>query len=300
MKPDLAAVLVLYNPEKEVVNNIHSFISQVDKIFVIDNSEKINIEIVNEIKQLAHIEYIPNNENLGIAASLNICARKAISEGYKYLLTMDQDSEAPPAMVSNLLECFSKDNNIALVSPHLQSPQGRNLIDARTKSCEQVFTTWTSGSLLDLNIFKSNSGFKADLFIDYVDHEYCLRLKKMGYKVYICNKTSLMHSLGKIEEVNLIFRKIYPTNHSALRLYYKTRNRYYVKKIYKKDFPDFFKQDNKDFWLTSLKTILFEKEKLKKVRFMLKGYNDFRRNIYGKYQGLLIVLIFGKIFILSI
>ena len=281
----VAAVVVLFNPNSYVQDNIRTYINQVDKLFIIDNSEKSNIELVEQLQLLSRTEYICNNSNLGIAEALNIGARKAITNGYQYLLTMDQDSEAPPSMVSKLLECFSEDTNIALVSPHLQSPEGRNLIYESSKPCEQVFTAWTSGNLVNLKIYQVSGGYRSDFFIDYVDHEFCLRLNKMGFKIYTCYKTTLKHKLGRIEEKNLIFRKAYPTNHSALRLYYRTRNRFCVKKNYKKILPEFFKQDDKAFRKIFLKVILFENDKLKKLRFMIKGYNDFRKNKFGKFTG---------------
>jgi len=287
----IAAVVILYNPESSIEKNISSYLNQVDKLYVVDNSEKLNNSLIEKIKTLDKVEYIPNKTNIGIAAALNIGANKAIEEGFNYLLTMDQDSEALPAMVSTLLECFSQDFKIALVSPLLQHSSGRNIIKETEKSCEQVFTAWTSGNLLDLNIFKETGGFKEELFIDYVDHEFCLRLNKMGFKIYICNKTFLKHNLGKIKEINLIFRKVYTTNHSAIRLYYRVRNRFYVKHIYKKIIPAFFKQDNKDFWKSAIKIMLFEKSRMKKIIFMLKGYNDFRKNIFGKYSDKIVVLI---------
>jgi len=281
--PKVAAVVILYNPELNVLDNINSYIDQIDKLFVFDNSESSNEVLTEKIYLLKKTEYISKKTNLGIAAALNIGAKKAIEEGFEYLLTVDQDSEASPSMVSTLMECFKLDPKIALVSPVLHDPSGRNLTFKADKPCEQVITVWTSGNLIKLNIFRSTGGFKEEFFIDYVDHEFCLRLNQMGFKIYICNKTILKHNLGKIEEVNLIFRKVYPTNHSALRLYYKTRNRFYVKKKYKNEFPDFFKQDNKDFWRTFLKVILFEKNKWKKIRYTIKGYNDYRKNIFGKF-----------------
>ena len=195
---------------------------------------------------------------------------------------MDQDSEASPFLVSNLLECFSQDSQIAVVSPILQHRIGRKIKDKKTKSCEEVLSTWTSGNLVDLSKFQKIGGYREDFFIDYVDHDFCLRLNKMGFKVYVCNKTFLKHSLGNIEEVNLIFRKVYPTNHSAVRLYYRTRNRFYLKKTYKSIIPTFFKQDDKDFWKSMLKAVLFEKNKLKKVKYFILGYLDYRKNILGK------------------
>jgi rhamnosyltransferase len=281
-KQNIAVVVVLYNPDNNVVSNINSYIEQVDKILAVDNSEKPNSDFVEKIRLNSKIEYISNNGNVGIAAALNIGARKAAEEGFEYLLTMDQDSEASPLMVSKLLECFKIDPDIAVVAPLLYHSDSRKLIRDFNEPCEQVFSVWTSGSLLNLNICEKAGGFKEELFIDYVDHEFCLRVNKMGHKVYVCNKAKLKHNLGKIKEVNLFFRKVYPTNHSALRLYYRTRNRFYVKKVFKKDFPEFFKQESKDFWRTFLKVILFEADRIKKIRYTFKGYNHYKKNIFGK------------------
>ena len=278
----IAAVVVLYNPEMNLFDNLNSYINQVDKLYIIDNSENNNNFSFEQIQCPEKVEYIRNKANIGIAAALNIGAKKAIEEKFDYLLTMDQDSEASPFMVSNLLECFSLDSSIALVSPILRHRKGRNIDYKTIKSCEQVLSVWTSGNLVDLNIFQKTRGYREDFFIDYVDHDFCLRLNEMGFKIYVCYKTFLIHSLGKIEEINLIFRKVYPTNHSALRLYYRTRNRYSLKKNYRDIVPNFFKQDDKDFWRTLLKAILFEKNKLKKIRYIMLGFIDYKKDKFGK------------------
>jgi rhamnosyltransferase len=282
----VAAVVVFYNPEINVLNNLNTYINQIDKLFVVDNSYDNNSTLLEKLEDLSKIEYISNKNNIGIAAALNIGAKKAIEEGFDHLLTMDQDSEASPSLVPTLLEGFSIGAKVALVSPVVYHRKGKNIINKSGKSFEQVITNWTSGSLLDLNIFKETGGFKEELFIDYVDHEFCLRLNKLGYKIYVCNRTFLKHNLGKIEEINLIFRKVYPTNHSAIRLYYRARNRFYVKKIYKKLFPDFFKQDNKDFWKSFLKVILFERDKFEKIKYFFWGYLDYKKNKFGKLEKL--------------
>ena len=283
IKEKVAAVVILYNPDLDVLNNISSYINQVDKLFVVDNSDTINSTLIEKIKNLKTVEYICNKSNLGIAAALNIGANNAIQEGFEYLLTMDQDSEAPPNLVLNLVKCFSKELNIAIVSPLLQSSKAKNIVNIRGKSCEQVFTAWTSGNLVKLSTYKLVGGYKEDFFIDYVDHEFCMRINKLGYKIYVCNNTILKHNLGEIEEKVFFHRKVYTTNHSALRHYYRTRNRFYVKNKYRNIFPDFFKQDDKDFWRSYIKIILFEKDKLKKFYMIILGYLDFKKSKFGKF-----------------
>ncbi len=224
------------------------------------------------------MEYVYNGENLGIAAALNVGAKRAAVKGFQYLLTVDQDSEVPPDTAKNLLECFFLDSNVAIVSPEHYPQKTKNDL----KPCEEVYTVWTSGNLVDLNKLNKAGGYREDLFIDYVDHEICLRLNSLGYKIYKCHKSVLKHNLGKIEEKKFFNRKVYTTNHSPIRLYYRSRNRFYVHKIYKNLFPEFIKKDSKDFWKSFLKVVLFEKYKLKKIRYFILGYIDFKRNRFGK------------------
>ena len=85
----LSSVTVWYNPSPQDVNSIKSYNSFFDKIYIIDNSSKDNGELAG---QISNAVYLPNNENLGIARALNIGCKKAMGDGFKWVMTMDQDS----------------------------------------------------------------------------------------------------------------------------------------------------------------------------------------------------------------
>jgi rhamnosyltransferase len=46
----IAAVVILYNPELSILENIKSYIDQVEKLYVVDNSEASNESLIQEIK----------------------------------------------------------------------------------------------------------------------------------------------------------------------------------------------------------------------------------------------------------
>ena len=110
----VAGIVVLYEPTREVLRNIQSYIMQVEQLFIVDNSENVDSKIVEKIKKINNAEYIGLNENIGIAAALNIGARRAIEGGYEYLLTMDQDSYVSPHMVLKLLDVFSHHSMVGI------------------------------------------------------------------------------------------------------------------------------------------------------------------------------------------
>lgn len=78
-----AGVVVAYNPEKEeILKNIETYVSDLDVLYIVDNSKKSNEKM---FENLNNVKYIANNDNLGISAALNIGARMAIHEGHSWL-----------------------------------------------------------------------------------------------------------------------------------------------------------------------------------------------------------------------
>ena len=52
----VAGVVVLYHPDESVLENIKTYIDDIDLLFAVDNSDKKNIKIVESLKKfLQHI-----------------------------------------------------------------------------------------------------------------------------------------------------------------------------------------------------------------------------------------------------
>lgn len=283
---EIAATVILYHPDDSVIGNLHSYVDQVDVIFAIDNTEKGHIKatLFAELTENKKIVYSPNNENLGIAKALNIGARSAIQAGYKFLLTMDQDSNASPTMVADLINCEAAQNltEIGILSPfHATATDPHPPVGCE---CTQVLTAWTSGSLLNLEAYKATGPFTEDLFIDFVDHEYCLRLNLAGYKIFKVNNAILNHEIGTdLKRHKFLWATPVASNHSALRRYYITRNRFQVASRFKSYFPNFFEEDMLFFWKELVVIFLFEKKRFQKYKMILKGFSDYKKGRFGKY-----------------
>lgn len=68
----LAGVVVLYNPDQKVLDNISSYIDELDVLYLVDNSNADNSKFFLNDK----FEYIPLLKNTGIAHALNVGAKK--------------------------------------------------------------------------------------------------------------------------------------------------------------------------------------------------------------------------------
>ncbi|MDT3696288.1 MAG: glycosyltransferase [Ignavibacterium sp.] len=279
----IAAVVTLYNPDLSVYENIITYANQVKVVYAVDNSDsEISDSILEKIKSIQNLIYISESKNLGIAKSLNIGANFAMKANFDYLLTMDQDSKASEKMVNILLSVMSSHHKIAIAAAEHFNPSFHHI--SGEFYCKDVLYTMSSGNLLDLSIYNIVGGFKDELFIDYVDHEYCLRLNKLGYRVIITNDTLVFHTLGKSEKKKILGVNLYPTHHSPLRYYYRTRNRYYVNKLYISHFPKYVREDHKNQLREFIYLLFGEKQVLKKIKLILLGYLDYRRNKLGKYE----------------
>lgn len=279
-KFEVAAVIVLYQPDEAVLKNIAAFTHQVDFIFAVDNSESVSPVVADSLK-LVRAKHIRNSANVGVAKALNMGAEMAIAAGYNWLLTMDQDSKVTPGMVTNMFNCLESMDvvRIGIISPFHLMTQARKPPE-RGPECEEVITPMTSGNLLNLRVYKQVGPFRDDLFIDFVDNEYCLRLRKHGFQVIRANRALLQHEVGDTKK----YGPFVATNHSPLRRYYKTRNRFLVNRLYRRDFRIHCLIDRVRMIKEIGSIILFEKEKVRKLKMMWRGYLDYRHGRFGKYE----------------
>lgn len=58
----LAGVVVLYNPDQKVINNINSYIDELDALYLVDNSSADNSTLFMNEK----VEYIPLQKTQGL------------------------------------------------------------------------------------------------------------------------------------------------------------------------------------------------------------------------------------------
>ena len=280
----IAGVVVLYNSSRAVLDNIKTYLDQVEFLYAVDNSIECDNSIVEALQRWEKVKYVRLGKNFGIAHALNVGMQKAIEGGYGYMLTMDDDSQASPNMVDAYLEFLEKcddSERIGIVSPfHFY----RNYTLSAVKGDKEVLTAITSGSLINLRSYQRVGPFLEQLFIDYVDFEFCLRLNANGYKVVQAGDAVLYHNLGDLVPHKILWMRIGATNHSPLRIYYRTRNRLFVAEKYLLKFPGFVLKDLVTFLNELVKILLFESERFEKFKMVFKGLADFILNRFGEYR----------------
>lgn len=282
-KYKFSSSFILYYPNERVYFNISKILPFVDKIYLIDNTPvpKIQANFQQLIKNNEKIAYSCYFSNKGIAKALNDAANYAIEDHFDFLLTLDQDSEITDdffVQLDDFLNQYSMDN-IGILSPFHANRYREN--KNGNIQYQQIDATMTSGNLLNLLAYQKVGKFEEKLFIDYVDIEYCLRMRKVGFKIIQNNKMILNHELGWVSKHRLLWKTLLVTNHDPQRRYYITRNRLFVINKYKFSFFIYALYEIKNFFKDILKIICFEKQKGEKLRMILKGMRDF---IYNNYN----------------
>lgn len=274
----IPATVIWYNPDTENIENIKTYIDYVEKVYIIDNSMNNNKKLCSSLNN-NKIEYVYNKKNLGIAKALNLACEKAISDGFKWILTMDQDSSFSSNDINEYFKSFDniEKKNIGIFSPkHILKNDINKIRD--DKKFLEIDHVMTSGNLLNLSAWEKVGKFDENLFIDEVDSEICFRMIENDYKVIQMNRIKMFHELGSLEKRNFFIKKISVLNHNYIRKYYIMRNKFYMFKKYKKYRIRYVYYILNDFF----KVIFYEKDKLRKLKYMFRGINDFFKNKMGE------------------
>ena len=295
--PRIAAVFVAFFPDDRFAHRVAVTSEQVNRVYIVDNTPAGDPSSVRPTGDLLPstwpadalppgspaVELLQNGRNLGVATALNQGAQRAMTEGYDLLLMMDQDSSPNSGMVAALERAFRQwPTRLAIASPLHLDPHfacGPEPTSERGQA-RSMLVTMTAGSLLDLQAYKVLGPFRDDLFIDQVDHEYCLRAHRRGYDVVQVGDAVVEHTLGDRTVRFVGGLAVATSNHSALRRYYITRNRLIVAREYP-DFPSFRRLQR---WQTLgelRNTILFEKGRRAKLAMMARGVWDYMRHQTG-------------------
>mgnify|MGYP001367218294 CR=1 FL=1 len=252
MRPNVDAIIITFEPERQLVKTLKNLNTQVRKIYIVDNSaNNYYSKIINDIsKKFKNVESIFNSSNLGIAKAQNIGIKTALFNKADWCLLLDQDSIPEKNMINNLLKSAKLKNNknryfyvAPIILDKQTSRESRYFIRNGFKPINNKINSYeldrviASGSLINQEVFRKIGLMRSEFFIDYVDFEFCLRATSNNYKIKLEKDALLIHEQGKKSIHKIGPFKIMTHNYSSLRRYYIFRNRVYFIRLYSKVYP---------------------------------------------------------------
>jgi rhamnosyltransferase len=281
---NLAATVILFQPLPSVIENIRSYINEVDKLYIIDNSEVKDKDLIQQIENISNkCKLLINPGNQGIAKALNQAVELAASDGFEWLLTMDQDSRFYRVDYFNKFKKNCQKDQIAVFVPQIISNTSE-IEPAKNIECKITNEPFiTSGSILNIEICQKLGVFEEKLFIDEVDTDYYFKVLNHNFKIVLIEGTYLIHNQGKKRIIHFLFHKpLRIFEHPPFRHYYITRNFFYLLRKYFRTYPGLvLNRGRKVFFVKTMHGLLFHQNRGAVLKFTIKGIIDFLCNKYG-------------------
>lgn len=284
----ICAGIVTYQPEiTDLEANLATLMPQVSRVYIVDNGSDNVTDIQSFVEGRPQLRLLCNSENAGIAKALNQLCRQAKQDGYKWILTMDQDSLSAPDMVSGL-SAYMDNPVYGIIAPRVEFRDGDTLI-LSTKDGEketvEVSACITSGSLTRIEAWEKVGGFDEWFFIDRVDNEFCIHLAVNGYKVLRVNNALMSQKAGGMKYIRMPWGKnILLPYYNEKRNYYICRNSVYLFRKYGSVID--IGHQIMAFIYAQLIKLLFEGNRIKTLVSSVKGIRDgFKKEVeYCNYS----------------
>lgn len=274
------AGIVLYNPSiPRLKENVDSIYSQVSKLLLIDNGSDNYGEIYALYRDFPNIVLCRFNENKGIATAQNKICQYANEQGYKWAITLDQDSVCPQNLVSEYSN-YVNDDKVGMLCPRIYDINcGYVDVISNEDTTTEVKDCLASASAIRISAWTHIGGFFEPMFIDKVDFEIAYNLRAHDYKILRVNKVILKHEIGHSVVRHFLFKDRRVFNHNYIRVYYMVRNTFVMIRRYGME-RRWLSGLLVDFW----SILFYEHDRKRKLRFFLKGLIDGFNGKLGRLQ----------------
>ncbi len=198
------------------------------EIIVVDNDEVKNI-LPDLHRRFPKVRYVSTPENHGYGAGNNMGAKIAKGE---YLFFLNPDTIVKQNAVEDLIAFLDKNPKVGIVAPLLLDKndnfyplQGTKKLTPLTAVFTLSFINklfphnsisknfwlkdWDKKDLIEVDavpgtaflirksIFDSINGFDEDFFLFFEEYDVALRVKQLGYKIFILPKAQVFHAWGE-------------------------------------------------------------------------------------------------------
>lgn len=297
-------VIICFHPVPALLVQLVSILSPQVATLLLMNNGGMSPALINQVSTCENLIVCSFGENRGIAAALNEGFSSATSEGACFVVTFDQDScpekDHVACLVNHWFELsLQKDKfrKTGAIGPsfyderqdHFEYPfyraSGLKVIKNYASGSRPVVEAnalITSGMLVPTEIWRAGCRFDENLFIDFVDTEWCFRTGSLGYVHYGCFDVKMKHELSEASPVS--FFGLMLLKYSPIRRYYHFRNCLYL--VSRSYVPVAFRIRLVGGLFLRFFTLPFVDDKpASSIKSIAAGVFDFMRGKYGRRNG---------------
>jgi rhamnosyltransferase len=229
----IACIIVTYKPNLNILKkNIKNLRNSVDKFIIVDNTPKGHSLSGDKILN------IKLEVNLGIAAAQNIALDYCLKNNFYFCMFNDQDTIFEKTYINKMIKNYyslSYKKKVFALFPNLYDRNKKKLsglvirkgIYKKTLGTDQnnnsyvITESMSSGMIIKLNLIKKIGYLNENMFLDWVDFDFCWRALKKNFILVGFPNIIASHYLGDKKEF-LFGRAFHIHNH--IRCYYILRN----------------------------------------------------------------------------
>jgi hypothetical protein len=215
--PRIAVIILTWNRVEDVVMCLESF-SEVHypnlEVLVVDNASADDT-VPTVQKRFPWTTLIVNDDNLGYVGGNNVGIRYALEHGADYVFILNSDTKMTPNVLHELVGVMRGDPRIAITGAknlYLQNPaytwgkygvlnwgpmlvrtHGRFVLDCPETSPKDVDWVIGNGCMMSREALEKVGIFDEDFFQVNEDVDWCVRARKLGYRVVYVDTAAIHH-----------------------------------------------------------------------------------------------------------
>lgn len=229
----IACIIVAYKPNLKILKkNIKNLRNSVDKFIIVDNTSKGHSLSDDKILN------IKLEVNLGIAAAQNIALHYCLKNNFHFCMFNDQDTIFDKDYINKMIKNYhslSYKKKVFAIFPNLYDRNKKKLsglvirkgiykkiVNIQKNINSYVITeSMSSGMIIKLNLIKKIGYLNENMFLDWVDFEFCWRAIKKNFLLIGFPNVIASHYLGNKKKF-FLGKPFHIHNH--IRCYYILRN----------------------------------------------------------------------------
>ena len=281
-KKRVTAILVIFEPILiDLKKIVHQHEKNFDSIILVNNSPKISLKTFQS--KITSVIY--NNLNIGLAAALNVGILEAKKRGAEMVALFDQDSRLSDDFSKRMLQLINSNHdykNTAVFSPiylnkvtniygSIINFKPFRLVRTEPDKSENISYPQyviTSASFIPMTVLDKIGLMCEELFIDFVDIEWCLRARSSGYSIVSFSQVEIEHYLG---DSSISFMGTNYPIHTPIRMYYNFRNSLYLYRLKRIDINWRIVDAARNLFRFMF-YMLFVSNRISYIKYIAKGY----------------------------
>jgi N-acetylglucosaminyl-diphospho-decaprenol L-rhamnosyltransferase len=227
VKPELSIIIVLHNSADALEACLHSLRPAVEsdqaELIAVDNASP-DASLAMLSRQLPAARIVKLSENRGFAAGVNTALRSATG---RYWLLLNPDVRVTPEGLKGLVAFMDRHPELAVASPELRGKHGERETPGRAVPSiaralleltrlhrvlpaaargrvlrgpywtggDQLATGWVPATALIVRPSAATEVglMREDFFMYGEDLEWCLRMRRAGWKIGVCSRVEFRH-----------------------------------------------------------------------------------------------------------